>query len=86
MQPQARIWMKPVVVVLGTLAMIPAMIGPLKAEAGTIMAPLCNGGTAIVIVPASDPAPGSPLGPQQGPCCAKGYHCDNKRKRLDRTQ
>lgn len=67
---------------LGTLALLPAMIGPLAAEAHTLVAPLCGGGT--MMIPAV-PADGPP-GPPQGPCCAKGCHTGSSRKRLDRTQ
>lgn len=59
-----------------TLALLPAMIGPLEAEARVLAAPLCNGGT--VTIPA---APAGPPGPQQGPCCAKGCHAGSSRKR-----
>lgn len=65
----------------GTLAMLPAMVGPLQAQARGFAAPLCSGGT--VSVPA---APEGPPGPPQGPCCAKGCHSGYSRKRLDRSQ
>lgn len=74
--------MKRELAVLGTLALLPAMIGPLEAEARTILAPLCGGG--FTSIPA---APGdAPPGPVQGPCCAKGCHSGSTRKRLDRSQ
>ncbi|MFC0203573.1 hypothetical protein [Novosphingobium soli] len=66
----------------GTLALLPAMVGPLEAQARTLAAPLCGGGTALVPLVPRD----APPGPPQGPCCAKGCHSDNKRKRVDRTQ
>lgn len=65
-----------------SLAMLPAMIGPLEAEARSLVAPLCGGGTMAIPV---GPSQGPP-GPAQGPCCAKGCHSDSKRKRLDRSQ
>lgn len=64
---------------LSTLALLPAMIGPLEAEARVLAAPLCNGGA--VSIPTG---PEAPPGPVQGPCCAKG--CHTSRKRLDRSQ
>lgn len=67
---------------LGTLALLPAMIGPLEAEARDIVAPLCGGGVMNVPVGSSD----QPPGPPQGPCCAKGCHSGSSRKRLDRSQ
>ncbi|WP_067738438.1 hypothetical protein [Novosphingobium naphthalenivorans] len=74
--------MKRELAVLGTLALLPAMIGPLEAEARGIIAPLCGGG--VVTIPAA-PTDGPP-GPPQGPCCAKGCHTGSSRKRLDRSQ
>lgn len=66
---------------LCTLALIPAMVGPLPAAAKGIAVPLCNGGT--VSIPT---APADPPGPVQGPCCAKGCHGASTRKKLDRSQ
>jgi len=63
------------------LALLPAMIGPLEAEARALVAPLCGGGAVSIPV-----APDGPPGPVQGPCCAKGCHTGSSRKRLDRTQ
>lgn len=63
----------------GALALVPAMVGPLQAEARDFVAMTCDGGAVSVPVPA-------PPGPPQGPCCAKGCHSDSKRKRLDRSQ
>ncbi|HKT85264.1 MAG TPA: hypothetical protein VJQ77_04155 [Novosphingobium sp.] len=65
----------------GTLALLPAMIGPLEAEARGLAAPLCGGGTMSI-----PGAPEGPPGPPQGPCCAKGCHGGSSRKRLDRSQ
>jgi hypothetical protein len=67
------------IALFGALALVPAMVGPLQAEARELVAMTCDGGAVSVPVPA-------PLGPPQGPCCAKGCHSDSKRKRLDRSQ
>ncbi|GLK45573.1 MULTISPECIES: hypothetical protein [Novosphingobium] len=67
------------IALFGTLALVPAMVGPLQVEAREFVAMTCNGGAVSVPVPA-------PPGPPQGPCCAKGCHSDSKRKRLDRSQ
>lgn len=74
--------MKPTLALFGALALMPAMIGPLEAEARSLAAPLCAGSAMILQLPVRD----APPGPPQGPCCAKGCHSDSKRKRLDRTQ
>ncbi|MCT2398607.1 hypothetical protein [Novosphingobium mangrovi (ex Huang et al. 2023)] len=69
-------------VLLSGLTLLPAMIGPLEAEAGGFVVPLCGGG--VVTVPGG-PSEGPP-GPPQGPCCAKGCQSGSSRKRLDRSQ
>lgn len=77
--------MKATLALFGALALLPAMLGPLEAEARTLTAPLCGGGgggAMAIPIPARD----APPGPAQGPCCAKGCHSDSKRKRLDRSQ
>lgn len=74
--------MKSSLALFGTLALLPAMVGPLEAEARTLLAPLCGGSAMMLQIPQRD----APPGPPQGPCCAKGCHSDSKRKRLDRTQ
>ncbi|WP_232492818.1 hypothetical protein [Novosphingobium kaempferiae] len=66
----------------GALALVPAMVGPLRAEARELSVALCGGAAMTLPVPTRD----APPGPPQGPCCAKGCHADSKRKRLDRTQ
>lgn len=71
------------IALFGALALVPAMVGPLQAEARELVAMTCDGGVVSVPVPAP---PGEPKGPPQGPCCAKGCHSDSKRKRLDRSQ
>ena len=40
--------MKRSLVLLGTLALLPAMMGPLEAEAHSLVAPLCNGGVTTI--------------------------------------
>lgn len=74
--------MKQSLALLGTLALLPAMIGPLEAQAHDLVAPLCNGGVTTIPGGPSD----GPPGPPQGPCCAKGCHAGSTRKRLDRSQ
>jgi len=66
----------------GALALLPAMVGPLEAQGRSLALPLCGGAALAIPMPAGD----APPGPPQGPCCAKGCHCDSKRKRLDRSQ
>lgn len=64
------------------LTLVPAMAGPLPAAgAARIAAALCGGGT--VSIPLS--APQLPGGPES-PCCAKGCHSGQSRKRLDGSQ
>lgn len=67
---------------LGALALLPAMIGPLRAEARMLLAPLCGGGVVSIPTGQTD----APPGPPQGPCCAKGCHAAASRKRLDQSQ
>lgn len=74
--------MKQELALLGTLALLPAMIGPLEAEARSIVTPLCGG--ALVTIPVAPT--NAPPGPVQGPCCAKGCQSGSSRKRLDRSQ
>ena len=66
---------------LGTLALLPAMLGPLDAQERSLALALCGGGTLFVHVP-GQPAPP----PGSGPCCAKGCQSGNTRKRIDRAQ
>ena len=42
---------------LGTLALLPAMLGPLDAQEGSLALALCGGGTLVVQLP-GQPAPG----------------------------
>ncbi|EJL24693.1 hypothetical protein [Novosphingobium sp. AP12] len=74
--------MKPSLALFGALALMPAMVGPLEAEARTLLAPLCGGSAMMLQIPQRE----APPGPPQGPCCAKGCHSDNKRKRPDLRQ
>ena len=66
---------------LGTLALLPAMIGPLEAEARGIAAPLCGGGQLVIPTGSGEVPPG----PAQGPCCAKGCKGSSSRKRIAGT-
>lgn len=64
-------------------ALVPAMTGPVAAETGGEMTiRLCNGG--MVSIPLDD-APSAP-GESNTPCCAKGCHSGQSRKKLDRAQ
>jgi hypothetical protein len=74
--------LKRTLVLAAALALFPAMIGPLEAEARGIAAPLCGGGVLTIPTGSTD----APPGPPQGPCCAKGCHSSSSRKRLDRSQ
>ncbi len=67
--------------VVGALALLPAMLGPLDAESGHLALALCAGGTLTIELP-GQPAPP----PGAGPCCAKGCQTAGKRKRIDRAQ
>ena len=62
---------------LALAALIPVMVGPLPAQAATITARLCNGGT--ITIPLDDNAPA-----QDENCHLKGCHagtCREKSKR-----
>ena len=60
---------------LALAALIPAMIGPLPAEAGAaVTARLCNGGT--VTIPLGDDPP-----PQDRDCHPKGCHAGTCRSK-----
>lgn len=74
--------MRPVLPLLGTLVLLPAMLGPLKVEARSLLAPLCGGGAVAIPFAPTD----TPPAPMQGPCCAKGCQSGASRKRLDRSQ
>ena len=67
--------------IAGLAALIPAMTGPIPAEARQISLALCGGGSLSI-----PGAPQSPPGNGATPCCAKGCHREENRKRLDRTQ
>jgi len=67
---------------LATIALLPAMTGPLGgAEPASMQVPLCGGG--MISIPLK-----GPLLPADGsaPCCAKGCHSPSCRKRFDRAQ
>lgn len=70
--------MQRLIALFGALALVPAMVGPLQAEAHGLAVPLCGGGSVSLPVPGRD----APPGPAQGPCCAKGCQSDSRRKRL----
>jgi len=67
--------------ILSGLALLPAMFGPLPAQAKQLAVSLCGGGTLDIPL-------GGGNGPTKGttPCCAKGCHSGQSRKRLDRSQ
>ena len=69
--------------VLAAAALLPAMVGPLPApqgSAGLIVLALCNGGTITM------PADKAPAAPGTQPCCAKGCHtAERKRKQADKA-
>ena len=75
--------MKPVLPLplpLALAALIPVLVGPLPAPAGTITAQLCNGGT--ITIPLGDgnaPADGGNDHPQ---ACHAG-HCREREKRTN---
>lgn len=65
-------------VLLAAISLVPAMTGPLGvAPAREAMIALCGGGA--ISIPLDDaPAPGE----GNGPCCAKGCHSGQSRKRV----
>lgn len=68
-------------VLLATLALIPAIVGPPQSGSRTIVVTLCEGGAMTI------PLGGAPSGPEgKGACCEKGCHSSSSRKRLDRAQ
>ena len=72
------------------LALLPAVTGPPPAQiaatntentaSGSITLALCNGGKVSVPLQGGPPARGT------APCCAKGCHSAEKRRKLDRKQ
>lgn len=73
--------MSSVTILIAGAALIPAMTGPIAAERGReAIVALCGGGT--MSVPLEGPAiPGD----GSSPCCAKGCHSGQSRKRLSRA-
>lgn len=68
------------------LALLPAVTGappPLHAaDAGTAIAiALCSGGAILLSPGGSAPAPSG-----TAPCCAKGCHASDRRRKLDQEQ
>jgi hypothetical protein len=60
---------------LALVTLVPVMIGPLPAQAATITARLCNGGTITIPLDDNDPAPDEnchPKGCHAGTCRGKG--------------
>lgn len=77
--------MTPPALAFAAAALIPAMTAPAEgapqlSAAGEMLVALCNGGAIALPL-----GPGSPP-PAAAPCCAKGCHGSDKRKRLDRKQ
>ncbi|WP_126174051.1 hypothetical protein [Altericroceibacterium xinjiangense] len=70
--------MSPGLALMASVALIPAMAGPLQAQSHALTLALCGGG----VIPLDQPVPGS----GNAPCCAKGCHTSSSRKRFDRTQ
>lgn len=68
-------------------ALIPAMTGPLPAAARYLLVlPLCSGGSISVPVDGGTPASDG-RSDGSSPCCAKGCHSgDQRKKRFDRKQ
>lgn len=62
---------------LALVALVPAMTGPIAAQQGAAIVALCGGGS-ISIPLGGAPAPGD----GNAPCCAKGCHSGQSRKRL----
>jgi hypothetical protein len=77
--------MTPPTLLFAAAALIPAMTAPAEgtpqlSAAGALLVALCNGGTMMLpLTPGSQP-------PASSPCCAKGCHGSDKRKRIDRKQ
>lgn len=67
--------------IVGLIALIPTMIGPLPQASGaaTLIARLCNGGT--IVMPLPDRKRDEPV-----PCPPKGCHAGCDRKRFDPSQ
>ena len=64
-------------------ALLPAMTGSPVAEqarGGVLALALCNGGSVTV------PLGGERQGRGTAPCCAKGCHTSDKRRRIDPEQ
>ncbi|MCB2079220.1 MAG: hypothetical protein KDE55_16185 [Novosphingobium sp.] len=74
--------MKRALAPIAMLVLIPAMTGSLVASsAANASVVLCNGGSVSIPM-----GPSSPPGGENAPCCAKGCHTGQSRKRLDRAQ
>lgn len=72
--------MSPALPLLAFAALVPAMTGPNAAERqDAVRVALCAGGSVSIPLDGS-PAPGE----RNAPCCAKGCHAGQSRKRLAR--
>jgi hypothetical protein len=56
-----------------TIALIPALSGPVSAHPDSVEIALCQGGTLTI------PLDHEPAAPAAEPCCAKGCHAQRKR-------
>ena len=66
---------------LGVIALVPAMLGPLPQAGGdtSLTLRLCNGGAITIPVPQKDRE-------EPAPCHAKVRHAECSRKRFDPSQ
>ncbi len=70
--------------IIALAALIPAMAGPLPSTSKpiTLELALCSGGSVTVPIGGN-----APPGEGSSPCCAKGCHSgDQRKKRFDRKQ
>lgn len=74
--------MNPFAAVFAAAALVPAMAAPQPraADGGSITVTLCEGGSMVI------PLGRAPVQEGSTPCCAKGCHSDQKRKRFDSKQ
>lgn len=74
--------MSPAAIMLAAVSLLPAMTGPAGTERGReAVIALCGGG-AVSIPLNRAPAPDE----GNGPCCVKGCHSGQSRKKVDRAQ
>lgn len=74
--------MSPASALFSAMALLPAMAGQLPGllRDGTVIVALCSGGTVTI------PLGEGNLPRGDAPCCAKGCHGGEKRKRFDPRQ